>query len=58
MHGRSSQAGGCLLAILIFAGLGIGIAAGDPTKGAVIGTGAGIVAALLVWLLDRRRRGS
>ena len=58
MHGRSTQAGGCLLALSVFAGLGIGIANGAPTQGAVLGTGAGIVIALLVWLLDRRRRGS
>ena len=55
MYGRSTQAGGCLLALAVLTGVGFGIASGEPTKGAVIGTGIGILLALLIWLLDRRR---
>jgi uncharacterized membrane protein (UPF0136 family) len=57
MQGRSTQAGGCLLALAVIAGLLLGIWRGEPTKGAVIGTAAGIVIAVAIWLLDRRRGG-
>jgi len=33
-----------------------GVAAGNPMKGILIGTGVGIGVALLIWLLDSRRR--
>lgn len=55
MHGRSTQAGGCLLALAVLGGVGFGIFRGQPTKGAVIGTGIGVLIALLIWLVDRRR---
>jgi hypothetical protein len=55
MHGRSTQAGGCLLALSIIIGLLFGIAMREPARGAVIGTGIGIAIALIVWLVDRRR---
>ena len=34
-----------------------GVAAGNPMKGILIGTGVGIGVALLIWLLDSRKRG-
>jgi hypothetical protein len=49
-------AGGFLLSLLILAGLVVGIAIGSPISGIVVGTAIGIGVALLVWLLDRRRR--
>lgn len=55
MYGRSTQAGGCLLALAVLAGVLFGIARGEPTKGAVIGTGVGVLIALVIWLLDSRR---
>lgn len=55
MYGRSTQAGGCLLALAVLAGVLIGVARGEPTQGAVIGTGVGVLIALTIWLVDRRR---
>ena len=49
------KAGGFLLSAAILAGLVVGVLAGNPVAGTLIGTAAGIVAALLVWALDRRR---
>ena len=54
----STRAGGCFLTICIIAGFPLGLAIGNPMKGVLIGTGAGIVLAALTWLLDRKRRGS
>jgi hypothetical protein len=56
MARRTPQAGGFFIVIGIFAGLAWGIFARDPMKGVVVGTAAGIAAAVLVWLADRRRR--
>ena len=52
-----ARAGGFLLSALIIIGLVAGIFLGSPVNGAVIGTIAGIVVALIVWATDRRRRG-
>ena len=51
----TTKAGGCFLTLCILAGFPLGLAIGNPMKGILIGTGAGIVLALAVWLLDRRR---
>ncbi len=51
----SPRAGGFLLSALILIGLVVGIFAGNPIAGATIGTAAGILVALIVWLTDRRR---
>jgi len=53
---RSAQAGGCLLALAIFAGVGAGLYLGQPSIGFLAGAGAGLAFLLLVWLVDRRRR--
>ena len=54
--GKSSRAGGCFLTICILAGFPLGLAIGNPMKGILIGTGAGIVLAVATWLIDRSRR--
>lgn len=54
MAPRPRSAGGFFLIIAILAGFGFGVAQGDVVKWTMLGTLAGIVLALLVWLLDRR----
>ena len=54
MH-RTTQAGGCFLAIFILAGFVYGLIIQNPMKGVLIGTGVGIALAVLVWLIDRMR---
>jgi hypothetical protein len=53
---NSSRAGGCFLTACILAGYPLGFFLGNPMKGILIGTAAGIVLALATWLIDRRRR--
>ena len=53
--GRYSQAGGSILAMSIIAGTVAGVIVRQPSIGFLVGTGAGIVIALLYWLHDRRR---
>ena len=53
---RTVRAGGCFLTICILAGFPLGLAIGNPMKGILIGTGAGIALALITWLIDSRRR--
>jgi hypothetical protein len=50
-----TQAGGAILAIAIIAGTVAGIMVGQSSIGFLVGTGAGILIALLIWLNDRRR---
>lgn len=54
---NSSRAGGCFLTLCILAGFPLGLALGNPMKGILIGTAAGIALATLAWLIDRQRRG-
>jgi len=54
---NESQAGGVLLALFIMAGAVIGTIMRQPSTGVLIGTGAGIAAAVAIWLRDRARRG-
>lgn len=60
-HGRampsSTHAGGCFLSLCILAGFPLGLAIGNPMKGILIGTGAGIALAVITWLIDRQHRG-
>ena len=53
--GRYTQAGGAILAIAIIAGAVAGTMVGQPSIGFLVGTAAGILLAVLVWLNDRRR---
>ena len=55
MARRNARSGGIFLTIGILAGFGLGAAWGYPMKGILIGTALGALAALLLWLLDRRR---
>ena len=56
MSSNTTRAGGCFLTICILAGFPLGLAIGNPMKGILIGTGVGILLALLTWLLDLSRR--
>lgn len=49
------RSGGIFLAVGVLAGFAWGIAGGDPVKGVVVGAALGTAAALLLWLVDRRR---
>lgn len=52
---RTPRAGGCFLVAAILIGFVAGLATRDAMRGVVIGTAVGIVIAIAVWLLDRRR---
>ena len=52
----TARAGGCFLTLCILGGFPLGLAIGDPMKGVLIGTAAGIVLAVATWLIDRTRR--
>ena len=59
-HGRAMRAstglaGGIFVTIGSLSGFAFGIAVGDPLGWTLVGTAAGIVIAVLVWLIDRRR---
>ena len=54
MQGRSTKAGGCFLTLCIIAGFAGGVAKQNPMQGVLIGTGIGIIIAVLLWLADRR----
>jgi hypothetical protein len=50
-----TQAGGFILAASIIAGAVGGTVAGQPSNGFIVGTAAGVLLALLIWFIDRRR---
>lgn len=52
---RRPLAGGFLLIAAILIGFVAGIMTGDAMRGVLIGTAIGIVMAIAVWLIDRRR---
>lgn len=56
MTSRNTTAGGCFLTLCILAGFPLGLAIGNPMKGILIGTGVGAALAVVLWLVDRRRR--
>ncbi|MEO5809847.1 MAG: hypothetical protein ABIR51_07310 [Sphingomicrobium sp.] len=55
MATRTPAAGGFFLIVAILAGTAWGVSVGQEMKGILLGTLAGIVIALAVWLIDRRR---
>lgn len=50
---KAGRAGGSIIAIAIIAGAVIGIMAGQPSLGFVVGAAIGIAIALMLWLKDR-----
>lgn len=56
MATRNTHAGGALLAAGSIVGTFGGAAFGQPSAGLLAGVGVGALAAVLVWLLDRRVR--
>lgn len=52
----SSMAGGIFIAIGMLAGAIVGVAVDQPSAGMIIGLGSGIAVAVVVWLLDRKRK--
>ena len=55
MARRNARAGGIFLMVGILAGFAWGVASGEPMLGILSGTALGIAAAVLLWLVDRRR---
>lgn len=52
---RSRMAGGVFIALGLIGGIIVGTLHGQPSIGLLAGVGAGLLLALLVWLVDRRR---
>ena len=50
-------AGGFLLCLSLLAGALIGVFLGQPSIGFLVGVGVGLALVILIWLVDRRRRG-
>ena len=55
MTRRDPLAGGAPLALLTLGGLTIGLVTGQPSLGLAIGFGLGLIVAVTLWFLDRRR---
>ncbi|QNM83479.1 hypothetical protein H8M03_03855 [Sphingomonas sabuli] len=55
MQPADSRAGGCFILVAIMAGFFGGLAMQNALAGVWIGLGVGIIVALIVWLLDRKR---
>lgn len=55
MSRSSPRAGGFFIMIAILIGFAVGLARGNAMEGVLAGTMIGIAAAVLLWLLDRRR---
>ena len=51
----ATRASGFFIALAVVVGAVIGVIVGEPSAGTIIGATIGIVAALLLWLIDRRR---
>lgn len=52
---RTPLAGGALIAIGAMGGAVIGASQGQVTAGFLIGLGAGVAIAIMIWLVDRAR---
>lgn len=51
-----TKAGGCFMTLSILAGFVFGLAIANPLKGALVGTAIGAAIAVIIWVVDRRRR--
>jgi len=60
MPAKSSAplAGGFILCLAVLAGALTGVLLGQPSIGFLIGVGIGLTTAIVIWLLDSRRRRS
>lgn len=56
MRASTGLAGGIFVTIGSLGGFAFGIAVGDPLGWTVLGTAAGIIVAVAVWLVDRKKR--
>lgn len=54
---RNPRAGGAIIAIAVMAGAAIGGVLHQPSIGILAGIGIGILTAVAIWLIDRRRTG-
>jgi hypothetical protein len=55
MNNRSTAAGGIFIFLGLLIGAAYGIDAGQPMLWLLRGFGVGVLLAVLVWLIDRRR---
>jgi hypothetical protein len=56
MESNTMRSGGCFWMAAIIIGAVGGVALGNPMAGVLLGTAAGGVLALAVWLIDRQRK--
>jgi len=57
MATRKPMAGGFLWMLAILSGTVWGVVAGNPMRGLLAGTAVGAGLSIIVWMIDRRRRG-
>lgn len=55
MHSSTGRAGGIFVAIGSLGGFALGLFVGDPVGWTVLGTAAGILLAIVTWLIDHRK---
>jgi hypothetical protein len=55
-QGSRTRAGGCFLTLFLLFGFLFGLSIRNPLKGVLIGLLIGTALAVLVWLIDSRRR--
>lgn len=53
---NAPMAGGFLLCVALLAGSLTGVFLGQPSIGFLVGAGIGLAIAIMIWLLDSRRR--
>jgi len=52
----SSMAGGIFIAIGMLAGAIVGVTINQPSAGMIVGLGLGIAVAVVIWLVDSKRK--
>jgi hypothetical protein len=57
MQSSRTRAGGCFLTLFLLLGFVYGLSIRNPLKGTLIGLAIGAALAIVVWLIDLRRRG-